>query len=49
MNVTGWWSAFGSANYFRPYAGSCTIYGLGYDQHTVQMVNSPWEDPLDGV
>ncbi|GAA6035619.1 hypothetical protein JCM8097_004931 [Rhodosporidiobolus ruineniae] len=40
-NETDWWDAAASANYFRPYAGSCSIAGIGYGKHTVQLVNSP--------
>ncbi|GAA5878271.1 hypothetical protein JCM3774_001136 [Rhodotorula dairenensis] len=42
-NVSGWWNAFGSANFYQPYRGSCSIQGLGYDKHTVQLANSPYQ------
>jgi hypothetical protein len=40
-NTTGWWNAYGSANFYRPYSGSCSIQGIGYDKHTIQLTNSP--------
>ncbi|GAA5893889.1 hypothetical protein JCM5296_004628 [Sporobolomyces johnsonii] len=42
-NATGWWNANAQANYFRPYQGSCSIQGLGFDTHTVQLVNTPYQ------
>ncbi|GAA5991941.1 hypothetical protein JCM11641_001598 [Rhodosporidiobolus odoratus] len=43
MNYTDWWSGEGSSNTYQPYQGSCTMQGIGYDKHTVQLVNSPNE------
>ncbi|KWU41185.1 hypothetical protein RHOSPDRAFT_37295 [Rhodotorula sp. JG-1b] len=42
-NTSGWWNAYGSANFYRPYSGSCSIQGLGYDKHTIQLTNSPYQ------
>ncbi|TKA56011.1 hypothetical protein B0A53_01714 [Rhodotorula sp. CCFEE 5036] len=42
-NTTGWWNAYGSANFYRPYSGSCSIQGIGYDKHTIQLTNSPYQ------
>ncbi|GAA5998607.1 uncharacterized protein JCM10292_002820 [Rhodotorula paludigena] len=42
-NFTAWYNAQGSANVFKPYQGSCSMQGLGFDKHTVQFVNSPYQ------
>ncbi|TNY20777.1 hypothetical protein DMC30DRAFT_446764 [Rhodotorula diobovata] len=42
-NYTGWWNAYGASNTFQPYQGSCAMQGLGWDDHTVQLVNSPYQ------
>lgn len=39
--TVGWWSAYGSSSFFKPYQGSCSIRGLGYGSHTITMTNSP--------
>ncbi|GAA6053166.1 hypothetical protein JCM3770_002886 [Rhodotorula araucariae] len=41
-NYTGWWNGYGTTNTYKPYQGSCAMYGLGYDEHTVLLVNSPY-------
>lgn len=43
--ASGWWNAFGTANYFVPYSGSCTLAGLGFGKHTVTMTNDPSASP----
>ncbi|GAA6020042.1 hypothetical protein JCM10207_006767 [Rhodosporidiobolus poonsookiae] len=41
-NITGWWQAQSDGKTLdKPYQGSCIIQGIGYDTHTVQLVNSP--------
>lgn len=40
-NFTGWWNAYGASNTYKPFQGSCAMQGLGWDDHTVQLVNSP--------
>ncbi|GAA5912397.1 hypothetical protein JCM8208_005154 [Rhodotorula glutinis] len=42
-NFTGWWNAYGASNTFKPFQGSCAMQGLGWDDHTVQLVNSPYQ------
>ncbi|GAA5990130.1 hypothetical protein JCM10908_005836 [Rhodotorula pacifica] len=42
-NASGWWNAYGSSNFYAPYRGSCKIQGLGYDKHTIQLTNSPYQ------
>ncbi|GAA5912426.1 hypothetical protein JCM8208_005167 [Rhodotorula glutinis] len=42
-NFTGWWNGRGTSNTFQPYQGSCSMQGLGWDGHTVQLVNSPYQ------
>ncbi|GAA5852483.1 hypothetical protein JCM9279_003465 [Rhodotorula babjevae] len=42
-NFTGWWNGRGTSNTFNPYQGSCSMQGLGWDGHTVQLVNSPYQ------
>ncbi|GAA5852454.1 hypothetical protein JCM9279_003453 [Rhodotorula babjevae] len=42
-NYTGWFNAFGASNTYKPFQGSCAMQGLGWDDHTVQLVNSPYQ------
>ncbi|GAA5941515.1 hypothetical protein JCM3775_005099 [Rhodotorula graminis] len=42
-NYTGWWNAYGASNTYKPFQGSCAMQGLGWDDHTVQLVNSPYQ------
>ncbi|GAA5894377.1 hypothetical protein JCM6882_007643 [Rhodosporidiobolus microsporus] len=46
LNKTGWWNAYGVTDTFRPYQGSCRMQGLGYDKHTIKLINSPNGSPL---
>ncbi|BGP49759.1 hypothetical protein JCM10450v2_005664 [Rhodotorula kratochvilovae] len=42
-NYTGWWNGYGTSNTYKPYQGSCAMQGLGWDEHTIQLVNSPYQ------
>ncbi|GAA5833077.1 hypothetical protein JCM11251_006507 [Rhodosporidiobolus azoricus] len=41
LDKTGWWQGYAGTDTFRPYQGSCRMAGLGYDKHTVRLINSP--------
>ncbi|GAA5894367.1 hypothetical protein JCM6882_007641 [Rhodosporidiobolus microsporus] len=43
VDSTGWWNGNGVVDTFKPYVGLCRIQGIGYDQHTIRLYNSPHE------